>query len=211
MQSKYGILIDVLNASTPNRIPLNMLLEGGRTLVKMPHGAFKVRVITPHQSDVSVTLDEKTLLTCQVAAGSTELSIGKDGRPFQFMSASDAATAHGAETEATPIETEGFEPDVDPALLAQVVRDGIVGGDEALKEITQPAHITGFLVVCVNFTEQTPIPGIVHPPSDKDELVFQMNPPEKHNSMVAANFHKIVPPEKFEKRWCSCCRRDDDR
>ncbi len=209
MQSKYGIMIDVLNANTPNRIPLNMLLEGGLTLVKMPHGPFKVRVITPHPSDVSVILDEKNLVSCKVAAGTTELSMGSDGRPFQFQPASDASSASAAAVE--PIQTEGFEPDVDPELLAQVVRDGIVGGDEALKNLTQPPHVTGFLVVSVRFTEQPVIPGVVPPPYDTDEIAFQMNPPEQHNGMVAANFHKIVPPEKIEPRWCSCCRRLDER
>jgi hypothetical protein len=209
MQSKNGIQIDVLNANTPNRIPLNMLLEGGLTLVRMPHGPFKVRVITPHPSDVIVTLDANQLTTCQVPAGTTELAMGKDGRAFVFKAAD--ATANGAPASATPIETEGFEPEVDPALLAQTVLDGVVGGEEALKQITQPPHVTGFLLVSVRFTEQAPIPGIVPPPYDTDEIAFQMNPPAEHNGMVAANFHKIVPPEKIERRWCSCCRRLDDR
>lgn len=210
MQSKNGIMIDVLNANTPNRIPLNMLLEGGLTLVKMPHGPFKVRVVTPHPSDVTVTLDSKQLTFVQVPAGMSELAMGKDGRPFTFQSAADA-TASGADAAPAPIPTEGFAEDVDPELLAQVVRDGVVGGDEALKELSQPAHVTGLLLVAVRFTEQAPIPGIVPPPYDTDELAFQMNPPEQHNGMVAANFHKIVPPEKIERRWCSCCRRLDER
>lgn len=209
MQSKHGIQIDVLNANTPNRIPLNMLLEGGLTLVKMPHGPFKVRVITPHPSDVTVTLDANQLTFCQVPAGITELAMGKDGRPFAFKAAD--ATADGAPAASAPVETDGFEPDVDPELLAKTVLDGVVGGEEALKQITQPPHVTGLLLVSVRFTEQAPIPGIVPPPYDTDELAFQMNPPAEHNGMVAANFHKIVPPEKIERRWCSCCRRLDDR
>lgn len=211
MQSNNGILIDVLNADTPNRIPLSVLLEGGLTLVKVPYGPFKVRVITPHQTDVSITLDEKGLVKCQVPAGLTELAMGNDGRPFAFKSAADA-TAPGAAPAPAEVPTEGFGTDVSPELLAAVVRDGIVGGEEAMQEqAAQPAHVTGLLVVSVKFTEQPPIPGVVPPPYDEDELAFQMNPPAEHNRMVAANFHRIVNPEKIEPRWCSCCRRDDNR
>jgi hypothetical protein len=216
MQSKNGITIHVLNANTPNRLPLNVLLEGGLTLVRVPHGPFKVRVITPHPTDVTVTLDQKDLVSCQVPAGVSELAMGKDGRPLAYTSAAD--TARGAapvceEVSASGIPTEGFADDVDPELLAQTVRDGVVGGDDALANMasTQPDHITGFLVVSVKFTEQAPVPGIVPPPYDEDQVAFQMNPPADHDQMVAANFHKIVPPEKIEPRWCSCCRRHDDR
>lgn len=216
MQSKNGVSIDVLNANTPNRLPLNVLLEGGLTLVKVPHGPFKVRVITPHPTDVNITLDQKGLLSCQVPAGITELAMGKDGRPLNFAPAGDA-TAPGApvceEVSASGIETEGFDAEVSPDVLAGAVRDAVVGGAEALSalESTQPDHITGFLVVSVKFTEQPPVPGVVPPPYDEDQLAFQMNPAEDHNRMVAANFHKIVSPEKIAPRWCSCCRRHDDR
>lgn len=217
MQSKNGITVDVLNANTPNRIPLSVMLEGGLTLVKVPHGPFKVRVITPHPTDVSVTLDEKALLSCQVPAGVTELAMGKDGRAFNFQSAAQIAAASATAGGEAPagsevIPTEGFSEDVAPELLAGIVRDGVVGGEEALRELSsQPEHVTGFLVVAVKFTEQTPIPGVVPPPYDEDTLAFQMNPPSDHNRMVAANFHKVVPPEKIEPRWCSCCRRLDRR
>lgn len=208
MQSKHGIAVDVLCASTPNRVPLNCLLESGVTLVKVPHGAFKVRIKTPHPTDITIALDEQGLLQTQVPAGMTELAMGKDGRPLMFQPASETRAPVSAPVE--PIPTEGFSPDISAEVLAQVTKDGVVGGEAALAA-TQPAHISGFLVVSVRFTEQTPIPGIVPPPYDEDQVAFQMNPPADHNRMVAANFNKIVPPEKIEKRWCSCCRRLDDR
>lgn len=215
MQSKNGIAIGVLNANTPNRLPLNVLLEGGLTLVKVPHGPFKVRLITPHPTDVAITLDQKSLLSAKIPAGITELAMGQDGRAFEFKSAADTARGAGSpmvceEVSASEVPTEGFDEDVSPDVLAGAVRDVVVGGEEALAmlESTQPEHITGFLIVSVKFTEQAPIPGVVPPPYDEDQVAFQMNPPEDHNQMVAANFHKIVPPEKIEPRWCSCCRRD---
>ncbi len=208
MQSKHGITVDVLCASTPNRVPLNVLLESGITLVKVPHGGFKVRVKTPHPTDVTINLDDKGLLETKIPAGMTEFAVGQDGRPLMFQPATDVRACDEVKT---PIETEGFSPDVSPEVLAQVVKDGIVGGEAALAAASQPSHISGFLLVNVRFTEQTPVPGIVPPPYDEDQVAFQMNPPAEHNRMIAANFNRIVPPEKIEKRWCSCCRRLDDR
>jgi len=216
MQSKNGITVDVLNANAPNRIPLSVMLEGGLTLVKVPHGPIKVRVITPHPTDVSVVLDQKGLLACKVPAGVTELAFAQDGRPMTFQSAAElaASATTGGDTPAEPtvIPTEGFSEDVSPELLAGVVRDSVIGGEEALEAIsTQPNHVSGLLLVSVKFSEQAPVPGIVPPPYDEDQLAFQMNPPEAHNALVAANFHKVVSPEKIEPRWCSCCRRLDER
>lgn len=215
MQTKHGISIDVLNANTPGRIPLNCLLEGGVTLVRVPHGPIKVRLITPHQSDVTVTLDDKTLLVTQIPAGLTELAMGKDGRAMTFAPATAGGESPAAEPEV--IVTEGFDSEVAPEVLAgivtsAIVKDGAEGEQvEEKSEPTQPPHVSGFLVVQVKFTEQAPIPGIVPPPYDVQEVAFQMNTPEDHALAIAANFHKIVPPEKIEKRWCSHCRRMEDR
>jgi len=191
MQANHGISIDVLNANTPNRVPLNVLLEGGMTLVQIPHGPFKLRIITPHQTDVSVTLDEKDVLKCQVAPGLTELAASNDGRLLTFAPATTGGSV------APPADDQ-------PTLFG--AEDG-----EDTRQAQQPPHVTGFLVVSAKFTEQTPVPGVVPPPYDTQEVAFQMNPPKEHALMVAANFHRIVPPEKIERRWCSCCRRFEDR
>lgn len=219
MQTNNGIYIDVLNANTPNRVPLSVLLEGGITLVRIPHGPFKIRIITPHQTDVNVVLDDKTLLTTKVAPGMTELDRGANG-VFNFAPATVSDTMPGP---GTAIETdEGAAPAqaaqvIEAETAANVVTGKTAEGAEtgenksaAANEAvvpTQPPHIAGFLLVAVKFTEQPPVPGERPLPNNTEEAAFQMNPPHEHALAIAANFHNIVPPEKIQPRWCSHCRR----
>lgn len=84
MQTNNGVTLAVIHAATPLRLPVSVLLDGGITLVRVPHGPFKLRVITPHAADVTVTLDDRKLATkLQVPAGMTELTCG-DGGAFVF-------------------------------------------------------------------------------------------------------------------------------
>ncbi|SRR5579883_428920 len=203
MQTKHGISIDVLNANTPGRVPLNVLLEGGITLVRIPHGPFKIRVNTPHQTDVEVTLDDKSILTCQIQPGLSELERGVDGRSFAFTPADTTSGAAAASfaCEAVPADSETAAENV------VLEGDAVVTEKPEARKPAQPPHISGFLVVSCKFTEKPPIPGELPLPYDEQEAAFQMNPPAEHALAIAANFHKIVPPEKIERRWCSHCRR----
>ena len=72
--------------------------------------------------------------------------------------------------------------------------------------VRQHQH-SGFLGVVVRYVEQAPVPGVVPPSYDEAVVTFQLNPHEKHLSAVAANFHRMVPPEPTTKKWCSCCQQ----
>ncbi len=191
MQTKNGISVDVINAATGLK-PLDLLLDNGITLVRLPHGQFKVRVHTPHLTEVEVQLDDVELTKVQVPAGVNTIERDSKGAFFAFTPATTGNTtpaiAQEVETEGEPVEGE-LTADEKPLPAAQ--------------RLGQP---TGFLAISVRFVEQAPVPGVVPPPSNPEDVLFKLNEPKEHARITAANFHKIVPPEPLTKPWCSCCK-----
>lgn len=228
MQTNNGITLAVIHAATPMRLPVSVLLDGGITLVRVPHGPFKLRVITPHAADVSVTLDDRKLAQkLQVPAGMTELTCGEGGA---FVFSPDSKNPTKAPLVAVPQGTDSddrFIADVSKDVLADVAVNGLDDveallaktdataadtndtAETAVEEVapTQPEHALGFLVVGVRFSAQPVVPGVLPLPSNTEEVAFQLNVPGDHERAVAANVHRIVSPEKIEPRWCSHCRR----
>jgi hypothetical protein len=226
MQTNNGITISVIHAATPMRLPVSVLLDGGITLVRIPHGPFKLRIFTPHPTDVSVTLDDRKLATkSKIPAGMSELVSG-DGGLFVFSPDSKSTPAPLVAVDRCDPDDK-FIADIPKEVLAEVAVKGVDDVDEILARTadattaetdatedgaveeapTQPAHAFGFLVVGVSFTEQPIVPGVLPLPSNVEEVAFQMNQPGDHERAVAANVHNIVPPEKIEPRWCSHCKR----
>jgi len=231
MQTKNGITVAVIHAATPMRLPVSVLLDGGITLVRIPHGPFKLRVITPHAADVSVTLDDRKLAQkLQVPAGMTELTCGEGGL---FSFSPESKNPSPAPLSAVPQGTDAddrFIADVSKDVLADVAVNGLDDVDAILAKTdatatdtadaetqveedappTQPEHALGFLVVGLRFTEQAVVPGVLPLPSNTEEVAFQLNVPGDHERAIAANVHRIVSPEKPAPRWCSHCRRNHD-
>lgn len=226
MQTNNGVTISVIHAATPTRLPVSVLLDGGITLVRIPHGPFKVRVITPHATDVSVTLDDRKLAQkLQVPAGMTELTCGEGGL-FSFSPDSKSTPAPLVAVPQGTDADDRFIADIGKDVLADVAVNGLDDVDAILAKTdataadttetteavvedapTQPEHALGFLVVGVRFTAQPVVPGVLPLPSNTEEAAFQMNVPGDHERAIAANVHRIVSPEKIEPRWCSHCRR----
>lgn len=192
MQTKNGISVDVINAATGLK-PLDLLLDNGITLVRLPHGQFKVRVHTPHATEVEVQLDEVELAKVQVPAGMNTIERDSKGAFFAFnpATASNTTPAIAQEVEMPEGEPVEGEPTADEKPLPAAERLG------------QP---TGFLAISVRFVEQPPVPGVVPPPSNTEDVLFKLNEPKEHARITAANFHKIVSPEPLTRPWCSCCK-----
>lgn len=230
MQTNNGITLAVIHAATPMRLPVSVLLDGGITLVRVPHGPFKLRVITPHAADVSVTLDDRKLARkLQVPAGMTELTCGEGGA-FVFSPDSKSTPAPLTAVPQGTDADDRFIAGVSKDVLADVAVNGLDDVDAILAKTdataadtndtetaveedapTQPEHALGFLVVGVRFTEQPVTPGVLPLPGNTEEVAFQLNVPGDHEKAVAANVHRIVSPEKIERRWCSHCNQHDVR
>ena len=182
MKTANGIYVDVIRAAD-GLAPLPIKIDNGVALVnlvRMPHGPFKLRVMTPHQTDVEVVLDNVEIATLTAMPGMVNIfdRNPKTGRFFTF-------SQDGTQVSEQPEDNQ-------PSLF------GDVAGEK-------PAHQTsGFLAVSVSFTPRQP--GEVHLPADVEEVLFQMNPPEAHSQLVAESFHRIVPAEAPATPQCSCCK-----
>lgn len=178
MKTNKGIFVDLIRASDGLK-PLDV--ETGDTVfVRMPHGNFKVRIVTPQPADVSVHLDGTHLGEQKVAKGMTLIEQDQSGRPFRFAAPGTkpaASTTDGGASQTTLFKDEA--PDASLPLA--------------------PSH--GLVMVSVKFSEQS------GRKADKAENVFfQMNTPKDHANAVACNLHRIIPPEGITHSGCSCCK-----
>lgn len=194
MKTKNGIAVDVINAATGLK-PLDLQLDNGITLVRLPHGQFRVRVHTPHLTEVEVNLDEVELTKVQVPAGVSTIERDSKGAFFAF----NPATTDNA----TPAAAQEVVVDGEPVAEGESTSTGDEKPLSADKALGQP---TGFLAISVRFVEQAPVPGVVPPPSNTEDVLFKLNEPREHARITAANFHRIVPAEPLTKPWCSCCK-----
>jgi len=145
-------------------------------LVRMEHGSFKVRIHSPQPADVMVHLDGTLTVETKVAQGMSMIDRGADGQPFVF-------TQPGKKARTT-------DGDIQPTLFTEAVLDN--------ERPVAPSH--GLVMVSVKFSEQ---PG--QKPDKSETVFFQMNPPQDHARAVAANLHRIVPPEGVTNSGCGCC------
>jgi hypothetical protein len=174
MKTRQGIHVDLICMAN-NQVPLG--IETPETnFLRMPHGKFGVRIVTSRDTEVTVHMGDKSVLSAKVQKGKALLTESADGKAFEF-------TGSGEQTVASPDETTtGTTAD------------------------TQSSDNHGFVAVSVRFADETVVHG-PQPQSDIAETIcFQMNPPgKKHNACVAANLHRIIPPEGVTHSGCSCC------
>jgi hypothetical protein len=181
MKTCKGIFVDLIEAAT-NLKPLEFETEDA-IFVRMPYGQFRVRIVAPQLTDITITMDDVELLRTKVGPGLALLSVDADGKPFVFAAPGQAV--------APPAAGDGDKQ----GLLFELPAEG------------KPAATThGFVIVAVKLADQAPSkqgPGVN---GDKADLVFfQMNPPREHARALAANLHKVVPPEGITGSRCRTC------
>ena len=177
MKTDKGIYVDLIRGRDGLK-PLDVETDD-TILVRMEHGNFQVRIFTPQPADVSVHLDGTLKAQTKVAKGLTLIDSSTDGKPFAFTKRGDKAAA--SDTTAGGAQ----EP-----LFAE-------GTTDNLKPI---ADTHGLVMVSVKFSER---PG--QKPDHSETVFFQMNAPQDHARTVAANLHRVIPPEGVTKSGCSCC------
>lgn len=181
MKTCNGIFIDLIEGASGLK-PLEIETEDV-ILVRMPHGPFRVRILAPQLTNVSVTVDGVERLATQVQPNQlTMLSTGSDGRPFTF---------------GDKPSVKATDQPLQPALFAEAPpRD--------TREMVAPSH--GLVIVSAQFAEQSAsatAPGVK--PGPAALVFFQMNTHREHLRAVAANLHRVIPPEGVARRRCSCC------
>jgi hypothetical protein len=177
MKTDKGIYVDLIRARDGLK-PLDVETDD-TILVRMEHGNFKVRIHTPQPADVSVHLDGTLKLETKVAQGMSMIDRDKSGQPFSFTKRGDK-----------PRASDTTSGDAQEPLFAEGTADN-------QKPI---AETHGLVMVSVKFSEQ---PG--QKPDHSEAVFFQMNAPQDHARTVAANLHRVIPPEGVTKSGCSCC------
>jgi hypothetical protein len=179
MKTCNGIFIDLIEGESGLK-PLEIETEDV-ILVRMPHGQFRVRVLSPALANITVTLDGAEVLATQVKPNQlTVLSTGSDGRPFTF---------------GDKPSVKATDQPVQPALFVEAPA-------KDTREMAAPSH--GLVIVSAQFAEQgATAPGVK--PGPAALVFFQMNTHRDHLRAVAANLHRVIPPEGVTRRRCSCC------
>lgn len=221
MRTENGISLEFFNTADPDCAVLTAELQGGSHLVRMPGGQFKVRILTPHPTDVVMSLDRQNLVQCQVPAGLSYIEKSQDGKPFIFnpsgapvqLSPQVRAAAESLEKEPGPGRTEIDGEELVTDFLADAIASGVQltptnvatefmrhqvkshGMNDASDEQTE-----GRLIVALRFVPQDKVE------TEIEHVVCRLNEPDRHDRLFAANFHKVVSPVAPTPHTCSLCR-----
>lgn len=221
MRTENGISLEFFNTANPDCAVLTAELQGGSHLVRMPGGQFKVRILTPHPTDVVMTLDRQNLVQCQVPAGLSYIEKGQDGKPFIFnpsgspvqLSPQTRVAAESLETDPgagrTEIDAEGLVTD----FLADAIASGVqltptnVASEFMRHQVkahgldgTTAEDDSGRLIIALRFVPQDKAE------TELEHVVCRLNEPDRHDRLFAANFHKVVSPVAPTPHTCSLCR-----
>lgn len=183
-------MVDLISGVT-GRKPLDYRTED-TIYVRMPHGKFAVRVVTPHLANVAIAVDGVNVVKTQVPPKLVNmLDNDGQGNPLNFLSSEQKAQklAEAAAKQALPSAEQGSSPSA-----AQATPDTASSTD-------------GLVMVSVQFAEQKQTaqsPG--RKAGDTETVFFQMNPPGKHEFEMARNLLKVIPPEGVTNSGCSCCQ-----
>jgi hypothetical protein len=182
MKTDNGSHVDLISGVT-GRKPLGFDTDD-TVFVRMPHGKFSVRVVTPAPTNVEVTVDGVKKLKATVPAGQLNMLAADDeGGEFVFG-------------------PRGEKP------VCQLKDEATEGGEPACSQPAEPlADTHGLITVSVQFAEQ---PATKQGPAKKagptETVQFQMNQPGEHERALASNVHRLIPPEGVTKSGCSCCK-----
>ncbi len=222
MRTESGISLEIFHIANPDCAALNAELQGGSHLVRLPGGQFKVRILTPHATDVVMTLDRNPLVQTQVPAGLSYIELSREGKPFIF----NPTNAPVPLSPLTKAASESLETNPGPGEVAdpeQVVSDFLVGAITSGVQLT-PTNVasqfmrnqveahgmtdagnpdtTGHLLIALRFSGKEKDPA----GNDIEHILCRLNEPDRHDRLFAANFHKVVSPVAPTPHTCALCR-----
>ncbi len=221
MRTENGISLEFFNTANPECAVMTAELQGGSHLVRMPGGQFKMRILTPHPTEVVMSLDRQNLVQCQVPAGLSWIEKGQDGKPFIFnpngapvpLSPQTTAASESLETNPgegrTELDTDGMFTD----FLADAIASGVkltptnVASEFMRHQVKShgldkdnPADDVGKLIIALRFVPQDKVE------TELEHVLCRLNEPDRHDRLFAANFHKVVSPVAPTPHTCSLCR-----
>jgi hypothetical protein len=180
MQTKTGIEVHVIRGDN-GRIPLESKTDS-ETLVRVPHGPFKVRVASERTTEVKIELDGETALSTKVRSGSTDIDCDDDERPLIFGSEGVQADSRSGGDDAL-VTTEGRVVVSVRHTLPRLPRGEKPGPEEPWESVTFQMHTPG-----AGFNE-----AIAH---NLDRIVS----PVKDEGCPCGNFHFGDGPHNHGKR-----------
>ncbi len=180
MKTDKGIHVDLISGVS-GRKPLDFQTDRA-IFVRMPHGQFSVRVVTPLPTNVAVSLDGVELLKTKVQPKQINLlSTDDEGNELRF-------------------DLPGESP-------ARPVKDGDRQDADTPKPAASLPKSNGLVLVSLQFAEQPKTKfGPARQAGETETVCFQMNAPGQHERALLANFNRIIPPEGVTQSGCSCCR-----
>jgi len=221
MRTENGISLELFNTANPECAVMTAELQGGSHLVRMPGGQFKVRILTPHPTDVVISLDRQNLAQCQVPAGLSYIEKGPDGKPFIFnpdgapvpLSTQTVAASESLETDPGEGRTQLDTDEVMSDFLADAIASGVkltptnVASEFMRHQVKShgldkfnPEDEVGKLVIALRFAPRDNVE------TDIEHVLCRLNEPDRHDRLFAANFHKVVSPVAPTPHTCSLCR-----
>lgn len=224
MRTESGISLEIFNVANPDCAALSAELKGGSHLVRIPGGQFKVRILTPHATDVVMTLDRNALVQCQVPAGLSYIEQSRDGKPFIFSPSnapvplSPFTKAASNSLEANPGPGEAADPE---KAVSDFMAEAIASGQKltpthvasafvrnqvethGMNEAAASEETSGHLLIALRFAgkEKTPASD-----DDIEHILCRLNEPDRHDRLFAANFHQVVSPVEPTPHTCALCR-----
>jgi len=194
MKTKNGTCIDVI--APDNLPPLSMDLDNGITLLSMDHGAFKLRVHTPHKTIVSVQLDDAEVLKTKVRPGIHVFAEDDSERKLEFK----------------PVTITSEQIEDDGKSRSEALLIGVAGVEEEPVPVTKvtPPFVGrgGRLKVSLSYYKEDHGSTVQEVVFLSEEKIFQFNAGDDHNRAVLENFHRFVPTSDgtISQHICGCCR-----
>jgi len=132
MKTSQGIHVDLICMAN-NQVPLG--IETPETnFLRMPHGKFGVRIVTSRETEVTVHLGDKAVLSAKVEKGKALLTQSADGKAFEFTACGEQPVASSDETKAatTADANHGFV-----AVSVRFADETVVHGPQPKPDIAE--------------------------------------------------------------------------
>lgn len=161
MKTRQAIHVDLVCMAN-NEVPIGIQTPETNFL-RMPHGEFGVRIVTPRETEVAVHFGDKQVLSAKVKKGTHLLTEDTDGNVFKFTARGDQPASAD---ETTPAQQPASQTDTGfVAVSVRFVDEKVVHGPRPRADVAE--------TICFQMNP----PGSAHNATVADNL-HRVIPPE---------------------------------